>query len=544
MPSKPLLLIALVIVSLMATACGGGGGGGSVAPGVNTGGSPTSTPATPQTVIVSAGGISATLGVSATGTVTAQAATSNPSGTGVLSLRRIASLATGTPLLYVTLSAASSTTITAIGGQFVLASAPTQSVFLAYWTGAEWDSVSTTPATVSGTTATFTSVALSPAVVANPNAYFALYTAGGALPTPSPSPTATATSGTTFVDTACGQTIASSQDGSLANVASTFFTAIIPQGKVICLSAWDLSSTVTSALEAAAQAGASVTVITPLSENSSNSSDIAGIVAAGGHAKYEYTSSPGTATASIAYQQAPMDIHAKFAIIDGIAYMDGHNWFSTDVVMRDKNAADYAAIQTDLTTFPASPPGDNIDSFTTDKQFSLKNESNYLQTIAIPGLTSSTNEYDFITESFNPNPASGDYNDDVYDGMCQIASLTVHPTMHVLVEEFSGYSSAAKGALQNLVLLDTNADVRTESAGGLEKISMIRPNVGGKPSSAWFGSSNSTTTDLFDWGINITDTGMLSALQNYYDNTAFPSGSPIPAASPGVSPSPCPTPHA
>ena len=284
-------------------------------------------------------------------------------------------------------------------------------------------------------------------------------------------------------------------------------------------------------------------MITPLSENSSNSSDIAAIVAAGGHAKYEYTSSPGTATAAIAYQQAPMDIHAKFAVIDGIAYMDGHNWFSSDVIMRDKNAADYAAIQTDLTTFPASPPGGNTDSFTTDKQLSLKNESAYLQMVAIPALTSSATEYDFSTESFNPNPSGNQYNDDVYDGMCQISALPARPVMYVLVEEFSGYSSSAQAALQSLILRDPNAVVRTESAGGLEKISMVRPAAGGMPSSAWFGSSNSTTTDLYDWGMNVTDSGMLSALQNYYDNTAFPSGAAIPAAAPGTTPAPCATTH-
>ena len=535
----------LLLVCFATAACGGGGGGG-VAPGVNAG-TPTPVPASPQTLTASAGGISALLSVSATGTVSASAATTFPAGTGALAVRRIASLAAGTPLLYVTLSAASNTTISAIGGTFTLASAPAQSVFLAYWTGTEWDSVSTTPAGISnGTTAIFPSVALSPAVVANPNAYVALYTGPGALPTPSPSPTSTATTGPAFVDTACGQTIASGQDGSLANVASTFFTTIIPQGNVICLSAWDLSSTVTTALEAAARAGASVTVITPYSENSSNSNDIAGIVAAGGHAKYEYTTSsaPATPNASIAYQQAPMDIHAKFAIFDGVAYMDGHNWFASDVVMRDKNAADYAAIQADLTTFPASPPGGNTDSFTTDKQLSLESESNYLQTVAIPGLVSSTNEYDFITESFNPNPATADYNDDVYDGMCQIASLTVHPVMHVLVEGFSGYSTAAKTALQNLLLLDPNAVVRTESAGGLEKISMIRNTLGGTPSSAWFGSSNATTTDLFDWGMNVSDTGMLTALQSYDDDTAFPSGSAIPTPVPGTTAAPCAAPHA
>lgn len=308
------------------------------------------------------------------------------------------------------------------------------------------------------------------------------------------------------------------------------------------MSAWDLSSDIDTALEYAASHGASVTVITPYSQNSSNSSGIAAIVAAGGHAKTEYTgSSHGTATASIAYQQAAMDIHAKFALIDGVAYMDGHNWFSTDVILQDPVPGDFSAIQNDLVNFPASPPSNG--TFTTDKQVSLLTESTYLQTTAIPTLNSGgATEYDFITESFNPNPATGDYNDDVYDGMCQIAALPSHPTMHVMVEEYSGYSSAAQTALMNLELLDPNASVHTDN-NGHEKISMIRATVGGQPSNAWFGSSNATTTDLFDWGMDIpsSNTNMLGALQSYFDGV-FGAASAIPT--PTGSPAPCASPHA
>jgi len=329
-------------------------------------------------------------------------------------------------------------------------------------------------------------------------------------------------------------------------VHSTFFTTIVPNAHTICLSAWDLSSNIDTALEAAAQAGANVVVITPWSQRSSNASDISAIIAAGGKAKYEYTGSVSPASPSPAppgnantiYESAPMDIHAKFALIDGVAYMDGHNWFNTDVVLKDGTSGDFSAIQSDLENFPASPPSSG--GFTTDKQLSLKNESSYLQSI-LGSLTSSSNEYDFITESFNPN-GDGEYNDDVYDGMCQIASLPSQPTMHVMVESFSGYSSSAKAALQNLILLDPNAAVHTDS-NGHEKISMWRTSVGGSASSAWFGSSNSTTTDLFDWGYNnLTDAGVLSALTSYFDGE-FNSASAIPTASPGVTPAPCATPH-
>jgi hypothetical protein len=199
--------------------------------------------------------------------------------------------------------------------------------------------------------------------------------------------------------------------------------------------------------------------------------------------------------------------------------MDGHNWFTTDVVVRDGFAADYAAIQSDLVNFPASPPSGAGTGFTTDKQVSLSGESAFLQNVAIPDLnTGAADEYDFITESFNPNPASGDYNDDVYDGMCQISQLPSAPTMHLVLEEESGYSTAAKTALQNLGLSDAHAAIRSNS-NGHEKISMIRKN--NVPVAAWFGSSNSTTTDLFDWGMTTTDPTVLSALANYFDNVEF-----------------------
>jgi hypothetical protein len=359
----------------------------------------------------------------------------------------------------------------------------------------------------------------------------------GSLMAASPSPSATA-----FVDTACTQAAATSTNA-LTVVTSSFFTSIVPNGRTICLSAWDLSSNVVSALETAAHNGASVTVITPLSQNRSNSAGIATIVAAGGHAKYEYTSSPGTPASSIAYQQAPMDIHAKFALIDGVAYMDGHNWFNTDVVMRDGFARDFAAIQADLTAFPALPPSGNGTTFSTDKQISLHTESDYIQ--GISGFLNASSEFDFITESFNPNPPrSGpvEYNDDVYAGLCQIAASASAPTMHVIVERFSGYSSTARAALQNLMLHDPNAFVRTDNHGH-EKISMFRPAAGGAPlRGVWFGSSNSTTTDLFDWGMDLSDTGVMTALASYFD-AEWSGASPIPAASPGVSASPCPSLH-
>jgi hypothetical protein len=368
------------------------------------------------------------------------------------------------------------------------------------------------------------------------------------VPTYGPSPVPSGD----FEDTACLQTPAPTQPAAQTNVVSTFFTTIIPNAKTICISAWDLSSNVTSALETAAKNGASVTVITPYSENSDNSSDLAAIIAAGGHAKTEYTSSSGKGTSSktTAYELAPFDIHAKFALIDGIAYLDGHNWFNTDVIMQDPVAGDYAAIQADLVTFATPAPSNTAapnENFTTDKQVSLHTESNYIQSI-IPSLAAG-DEVDFITESFSNTSSSGDYNDDVYDGLCQIAKLSAHVTMHVMVED---YSSSQAAALQNLMILDPNAYVKTDSVGH-EKITMYRTSVGGAPVNAWFGSSNATTTDLFDWGIDVpsSNTSLLGSLQAWFDNefgTNTGSGAngstSIPTPAPGATATACGSLHA
>jgi hypothetical protein len=568
-------LAALVLAALTTAACGGGGGGASTPP------TPSATPtpgaaATPGvTAITSTGalvaaggvaGISSSISVAGSGSVSATEESTQPAGLPAIQFTARGNRATtqslktaataNAALLYVSITAATAASLTSLPAwSSTFSTAPSGSLYLAYYAGSAWQTL-TGPGTLSGATVTFgaSTFAAPIALAANSSIYLAVYTGGllGATPTASPSSSPTATASVTpFVDAVCGQS-ATAATNTLTNTAPTFFTSIIPNAKKICLSAWDLSGNVTTALIAAAKAGASVTVITPYSENSSNSGDITQIVAAGGHAKTEYTASSGsgTPTSSIAYQLSPMDIHAKFAIIDGVAYMDGHNWFSTDVIMQDGYAADFAAIQADLTTFATpAPSGSGVTAtFTTDKQLSLENESAYLQAMISAGI-GSTNEYDFVTESFNPNPATGDYNDDVYDGMCQIASLPVHPTMHVLVEEFSGYSSAAQSALQNLMLLDPNATVHTESAGGLEKISMLRSSVGGTAAGAWFGSSNATTTDLFDWGIDIgpSQPGMLTALQSWFDTSYALGGTngttAIPSPSPSMSPSPCPTIH-
>ncbi len=346
---------------------------------------------------------------------------------------------------------------------------------------------------------------------------------GRSTPTPVPS--------STSVSDACSQTPSPSSPSGLSNQASAFFGSVVPKAHVVCISMWDFSSDIYTALSSAISNGANVTVVIPYSERSSgsNATDATNLANAGGHIVWEYTSSPAASPwpTNVTYAKSSMDIHAKFALVDGVAYMDGHNWFTTDVVMEDGQPGDFADLQSDLTTFPASPPSNG--TFTTDKQLSLENEAAYI-TAQNPGAGQ---EYDFITESFNPSSSNpNEYNDDVYRAMCQAAVNGA--TMHLVVEEYSGYSATAKAALQDLLLLDPNASVHTDN-NGHEKISMVRG-----ASTVWFGSSNSTTTDLIDWGMTLSDAGMISALQSYFDGE-YDSLSPIPSPSPGAAASPCPT---
>ena len=335
---------------------------------------------------------------------------------------------------------------------------------------------------------------------------------------------------------------------SSVTVVPDFFSNVLPNASSIVISAWDLSNDLDTALKAAAAKGASVTVITPYSQHSSNDSDITGILSSGANALavYEYTSSHGTDTSTIIYKQALMDIHAKLAIVDGKVYMDGHNWFATDVVVKDTNPTDVAAAQTVLndiaagtaTTLASAPNGDATTLFSTDKQISLKNEGDFLQNVAIPQLANGTaDEYDFIVESYNVNAASGNYNDNIGISMCQISQLPTKPKMHIVLEQESGYNTNTRALLQNLMFSDSNADVRTNN-NGHEKISMIRK--AGTPVAAWFGSSNATTTDLFDWGMVTYDPTLLAALADYFDKTEFANSTAI--SGPGTA-STCGTVH-
>jgi hypothetical protein len=545
----------LVACSCVLAACGGGGSssgalvpsGGNNPPASATPPASTTPAATPQALATIAnGGNSAALTVTASGTVTASANATNPSGTQPLVRRR--ALATGTPLLYFTISATSSTvTISAISGTYTLASAPAQSVFLAYWTGSEWDNVSATAASVNGANATLTLTNLNPAIVTNDNgsAFFVLYEATAALPTsnpsaappsptPSPStpPTPSPAPQVTTAPNSCSQTPApGSQGGGVSDQVSSFFTTLA-NAKQVCLSVFEPSSQVQSALVSAATNHAAVTVIYPIEEFSEDESDATALSQLGANILWDNDEMKSeTLPAGQALVTSTLPYHAKFALVNGIAYLDGHNWFQSDggnpdVVLQDANPGDYTAMQADLTTpFPAAPPS-NGSTFTTDKYLSLEAEA-ALITAANPGVGQTL---DFISEDFEDffmNQA----NSPVYNALSAAAKNGT--VVNIIVEgptnEFTSFENCDLSTLAS-----EGATVKIGSVGS-EKITLIGP-TGGTPTAAWIGSSNASNTDFIDWGMTITDATVISNMQSYYatalaNASSFTAGTTSPTCS-------------
>ncbi len=518
---------ALAVLALLCAlvACGGGGGGASALP-TTPQSTPTSSVPAPYT-LTTIDGVSGVASGSATAyasaAVTVSASASTPTGVAV---RRRAT-DSQTALVYFSIAAnAGSAFVTEFKASLTLSSAPSGSVSLSQWENGAWVGTSAT-VTVSGSTVSF-DYSIDPGAAAP--VYFALYT-GSPLPSPSPSPspstspgvsptaspstspTTSATASPTAAAASCLQTPQpGTQGGGISNQASSFF-ATLQGAQQICLSVWEPSSQVQSALVTAATNHAVVTVIYPIEEYSEDKSDANALAALGATVVWENdTGSTQTVGAGQSLQTASLPIHAKFALVNGVAYMDGHNWFSTDVIIQDANAADYTAIQTDLTTFPASPPSVASTAFTTDKYNSLNAEA-ALITNANPGAGSTL---DFISEDFEDYGAPAVA---VYGALT--TAVANGATVNVIVEgptsDFSTYESCDLSTLAH-----NGAHVYIGSSGS-EKITLIGP-TGSTPTSAWIGSSNMSDYDFIDWGMTITNGSIVTAMQSYY-STALSSAS-------------------
>jgi predicted small lipoprotein YifL len=550
---------ALAVLALLAAlaACGGGGGGSTLpsAPQSTPQSTPTSSVPTSQALTtISSGGNSAVLSVTASTTVTASADSGAPSGTSPL-LRRRNTAAVGTPIFYFTMSSAnqSAFSLLAISSTFTLASAPAAPVYLAYWNNSEWDNVSDTAASINGSSVTVADTNLNISSTSG-SIYFVLYS-GAPLPTASPgaspsvqpstSPTTSATSSPTASATAsptsaavnpCLQTPDPNyQGGGVSNAPSGFFSAL-EASKQACISVYTPSGQIMSAIETAARNGSAVTVIFPAEEYPSEASNASTLAGDGVHVVWlQDTQSPQytiSATPSAQYiTDSYLPIHAKFALVDGVAYLDGHNWFEsnpTDVILQDQNAADYTTIQTDLTTFPSAPPtvtGSNY-IFTTDKYNSLNEEASVLNAAGV----SSGYTVDFISESFldygNAAPES------VFSAL--LAAAQAGATVNVIVE---GTVTSSYEACALSILAYNHVNTYVQSAGGSEKVLLVLN--GSTATNAWMGSSNMTDYDYIDWGMTIptSNTSVIAALQtNYATELGEAVASPAPAASPTCSP--------
>lgn len=309
-----------------------------------------------------------------------------------------------------------------------------------------------------------------------------------ATATPSPKPTGT------LAPNACAQTPApATTANTIAVVPFSTFSSALSAGTTICFSAYVFTSESFQALDTAAKNGANETVILPQEEYSDDASDANQLAADGAHVIYDQ----GTSTPPL---------HAKLALVNGMAYLDGRNWDTSDVVIADTYAADYTAIQNALALDPTSST--NLDTL---KSIALAREANMITAAANGGSLSGVT-IRFMTESFSSGASN------VISALESAAQAGA--TVEVVV--LSSYVQGNSGEMSLLTTLQSppyNMSVRLNPNSGSEKMTLISNQTTG-----WFGSSNATSSssqsdNYIDWGLTVSDPTVLSDLQSYYDMT-------------------------
>ena len=307
-----------------------------------------------------------------------------------------------------------------------------------------------------------------------------------ATPTATPKPTATPTA--TPAANPCLQTQAAGQAASVSVVAFTTVTSAITSGHNVCVSAYVFTTAMFDALQTAAQNGEKVTVVLPNEEKSSDSSDASTLQSAGATIVWD----PGS----------PNDnpLHAKLAIVDGVAYLDGRNWDTTDVTITDGVPADYTAIENALNLDPTSST--NLDTL---KSYSIAREDAFINGAgATSGVT-----VQFMSESFGSDT-------NTVTALENAAEAGATVRVIVLSSDESGNST--EEAALNAMKAD-GVQIRLNPASGSEKMTLIS-----NQSTAWFGSANATTysttaTNYIDWGMTVTSASVISTLQSYFNST-------------------------
>lgn len=324
-------------------------------------------------------------------------------------------------------------------------------------------------------------------------------TINGSGPTPTPAPTATPTSGPTATPTAgptatpggnpCLQSRKSGQSTAVSIVPYTTFTSTLSAGHSICFSAYVFTSDSFTALDTAAKAGATETVVLPQEEQATDQTDATKLQTDGATIVWDPGSTGGD-----------NPLHAKLAIVDGVPYLDGRNWDSTDVVIEDGTTADFTAIENALNLNPTSST--NLDTL---KSNSLAREASYIN----GGSYSGSVTLRFMSESFGSNPT-------INAALEAAAQSGANVEIIVLKSDESGNTTEQTELTK---LKNDGAQIRLNSAGGSEKVSLLS-----NSSSGWFGSANSTkdtttSTNYIDWGMTVTSSTVLSSLQSYFDTT-------------------------
>jgi phosphatidylserine/phosphatidylglycerophosphate/cardiolipin synthase-like enzyme len=306
-------------------------------------------------------------------------------------------------------------------------------------------------------------------------------------PSPTPSPSTSPTK-SPAPGNPCTQAQGTGQSSSVSVVAYTTVTGAIASGHEVCLSAYVFTTAMFDALQTAAKNGAKVTVVLPQEEKSTDSSDATALQTAGATIVWD----PGSPT--------DHPLHAKLALVDGVAYLDGRNWDTNDVTITDGVAADYTAITNALNLNPTSST--NLDTL---KSNSIAREDAFI-TGAAPGKGVTVQ---FMSESFGTDTATN-------TALENAAKAGATVEVMVLSSDESGNST--EEAVLNTLKAD-GAQVRLNPASGSEKIALI-----GGQSTAWFGSANATdsttsTDNYIDWGMTVTNASVVSSLQSYFNTT-------------------------
>ncbi len=337
-------------------------------------------------------------------------------------------------------------------------------------------------------------------------------------PTPTTVPTASPTP-TAAPDPCITQTQVNADASPLISTTTTTpFLSKVAGASNVCFSAYVFTTVAYNALDAAAKNHAHVHVIFSSQEASQDNTQISQLRTDGANVTIVSSGSNST-----------YPIHAKMAIVDGSAFLDGHNWVEhsgnvpDDVVIADNSSADFASIKAALNiSNPSSVPDStrtvtltgtttNAPAFTVLKDHSLTNEAQFLQTAINNGQVGPGTTVDYMTESFSSGAAS------VVSAL--EAAGQAGAAVNVIVV-YSDESSSDLSLLHTMTQPPYNIKVYSNTSTGSEKVMSIQGSPG-VPGMVWFGSSNSTSTtpnsnDFIDWGMLITDSSTISTINAYY----------------------------